>query len=109
PHRSNPSGGPPMTRLNAYEMIDVLVDEGSWASWDTCLPDVEASAEYADELACARAKTGVDESVLTGAASVHGHRVAIAVCEFGFLGGSIGVSAGDRLTTAIRRATAERF
>jgi acetyl-CoA carboxylase alpha subunit/acetyl-CoA carboxylase beta subunit len=98
-----------MTRLNAYEMIDVLVDEGSWASWDNCLPDVEASAEYADELACARAKTGVDEAVLTGAASIHGHRVAIAVCEFGFLGGSIGVSAGDRLTTAIRRATAQRL
>jgi acyl-CoA carboxylase subunit beta len=98
-----------MTRLSALEMIDVLVDEGSWASWDSSLADVEASAEYADELACARAKTGVDESVLTGAASIHGHRVAIAVCEFGFLGGSIGVSAGDRLTTAIRRATAERL
>ena len=31
------------------------------------------------------------------------------VCEFGFLGGSIGVAAGDRLTMAIRRATAERL
>ena len=73
------------------------------------LPDVGASAEYANELACARAKTGIDESVLTGAASIRGHRVAILVCEFGFLGGSIGVGAGERLTTAIRRATAERL
>jgi acetyl-CoA carboxylase carboxyl transferase beta subunit len=98
-----------MTRLTARDMIDVIADAGSWASWDVALPDVVASAEYADELACARAKTGVDESVLTGATSIHGHRVAIAVCEFGFLGGSIGVGAGDRLTTAIRRATAERL
>jgi acetyl-CoA carboxylase carboxyl transferase subunit beta len=96
-----------MTRLNARDMIDVLVEAGSWASWDVTLPDVGANAEYADELACARAKTGVDESVLTGAASIRGHRVAIAACEFAFLGGSIGMGAGDRLTTAIRRATAE--
>jgi acetyl-CoA carboxylase carboxyl transferase beta subunit len=98
-----------MTRLSAHEMINVLVDEGSWTSWDNRLPDVGASAEYADELACARAKTGVDESVLTGTASIHGHRVAVAVCEFGFLGGSIGAGAGDRLTTVIRRATTERL
>jgi acetyl-CoA carboxylase carboxyl transferase beta subunit len=98
-----------MTRLSARDMIDIIVDAGSWASWDVTVPDVAASGEYADELACARAKTGVDESVLTGAASIHGHRVAIAVCEFGFLGGSIGVGAGERLTTAIRRATSERL
>ncbi|HEV7418229.1 MAG TPA: carboxyl transferase domain-containing protein [Mycobacterium sp.] len=98
-----------MTRLSAREMIGGLVDEGSWASWDLALPDVGASAEYANELACARMKAGIDESVLTGAASIRGHRVAILICEFGFLGGSIGVGAGDRLTTAIRRATAERL
>jgi acetyl-CoA carboxylase carboxyl transferase beta subunit len=96
-----------MTRLNAREMIGVLADEGSWVSWDRTLPDVATSPEYADELARARAKTGIDESVLTGAASIRGHRVAILVCEFGFLGGSIGVGAGGRITAAIRRATAE--
>lgn len=98
-----------MIRLSARDIIDVVVDTGSWASWDSTLPDVATSAEYADELAAARAKTGVDESVLTGSASIGGHRVAIAVCEFGFLGGSIGVAAGDRLTAAVRRATAERL
>jgi acetyl-CoA carboxylase carboxyl transferase beta subunit len=97
-----------MTRLSARDMIDVLVDNRSWASWDVTLPDVAASIEYAGELASARAKTGIDESVLTGTALIRGHRVAIAVCDFGFLGGSIGVGAGHRLTTAIRRATAER-
>src|SRR3954470_2397721 len=98
-----------MMPLSARHIIDVVVDAGSWASWDGTLPDVAASAEYADELAAARAKTGIDESVLTGSASIGGHRVAIAVCEFGFLGGSIGVAAGDRLTAAVRRATAERL
>jgi acetyl-CoA carboxylase beta subunit/acetyl-CoA carboxylase alpha subunit len=98
-----------MSRPGARETIDALVDEGSWASWDGALPEVPASREYAEELACARAKTGLDESVLTGSATIRGHRVAMLVCEFGFLGGSIGVAAGHRLTMAIRRATAERL
>jgi acetyl-CoA carboxylase carboxyl transferase beta subunit len=98
-----------MSRPGARETIDALVDEGSWASWDGALPEVQASKEYADELACARRKTGLDESVLTGTATIRGHRVAMLVCEFGFLGGSIGVAAGHRLTMAIRRATAERL
>jgi acetyl-CoA carboxylase carboxyl transferase beta subunit len=98
-----------MSRPGARETIAALVDEGSWASWDGALPEVDASAKYADELACARRKTGLDESVITGSATIRGHRVAMLVCEFGFLGGSIGVAAGHRLTTAIRRATAERL
>jgi acetyl-CoA carboxylase carboxyl transferase beta subunit len=98
-----------MSRLTAWEFIDILVDEGTWTSWDTDLAPVEADPEYAEELALARAKTGLDESVLTGGASIRGHRLAILLCEFGFLGGSIGVAAGDRLTKAIRRATAERL
>ncbi len=65
--------------------------------------------EYAEELACARAKTGLDEAVITGVATIRGRRIAMLVCDFGFLGGSIGVAAGDRLTAAIRRATAEKL
>src|SRR5690349_7935285 len=98
-----------MTRLSAREVITTVVDEDSWTSWDDVLPDVAANNEYADELDCARRKTGLDESVLTGAATIRGHRVAMLVCEFGFLGGSIGVAAGHRLTSAIRRATAEHL
>jgi acyl-CoA carboxylase subunit beta len=98
-----------MTRLTARQMIGVVADNGTWQSWDEALPDVATDAEYADELACARTKTGLDEAVLTGSASVRGRRVAMLVCDFRFLGGSIGVAAGQRLTTAIRRATAERL
>jgi acetyl-CoA carboxylase carboxyl transferase subunit beta len=98
-----------MTRPDARQLINAVTDAGSWTSWDCPLPEVQASREYADELARARARTGLDESVVTGTATILGHRVAILVCEFGFLGGSIGVAAGHRLTTAIRRATAERL
>jgi acyl-CoA carboxylase subunit beta len=98
-----------MTRAGARQMIDAVADHGTWQSWDEALPDVPNDAEYADELACARTKTGLDESVITGSACIRGRRMAMLVCDFGFLGGSIGVAAGQRLTAAIRRATAERL
>ena len=98
-----------MTRVSARSVIDILVDPGSWISWDEPITDPPMDRGYADELATARAKTGLDESVLTGAATIGGRRVAMLLCDFGFLGGSIGVAAGERLTAAIRRATAERL
>ena len=68
-----------------------------------------AGPAYAADLAAARRKTGLDESVITGTALIGGRRVAVAASEFGFLGGSIGVAAGERLARAVERATAERL
>jgi acetyl-CoA carboxylase alpha subunit len=45
--------------------------------------------------------------VLTGRGEVRGRPVAVVVNEFGFLAGSIGRVAADRITSAVRRATAE--
>lgn len=96
-----------MSRLNAAQLIDLVLDAGSWSSWDTPPVRGEISAEYADVLAAAAEKSGVDESVLSGEGLMHGRRVAVVVGEFGFLAGSIGRAAADRLVTAIERATAE--
>src|SRR3954470_11958295 len=100
------TGGRP-ARLSAAELIDLVLDEGSWRSWDT--PPVRAAAteEYAAQLAAARAKSGVDESVLSGEGLMHGRRVAVVMGEFRFLAGSIGRAAADRLVAAIERATRE--
>src|SRR6476469_2374512 len=67
------------------------------------------SDEYRSELAAAEAATGLDESVITGEGRVFGRRVAVVVCAFDFLAGSIGVAAAERITVAIQRATAERL
>ena len=86
-----------------------LLAPGSLRSWDTAPAEVAAGPAYAADLAAARARTGLDESVITGEGRIGGHRVAVAVSEFGFLGGSIGVAAGERLTRAVERATTERL
>src|SRR5690349_9796219 len=94
-------------RLSAAELIDLVLDEGSWTSWDTPPAYGTLTEEYAAELAAAREKSGVDESVLTGEGLMHGRRVAVLMGEFRFLAGSIGRASADRLVAAIERATRE--
>ncbi|SDP40206.1 acetyl-CoA carboxylase carboxyl transferase subunit beta [Arthrobacter sp. ok909] len=69
--------------------------------------DPDPGPDYRQELAAARAKTGVDESVLTGEGLIRGRRVAVIVSEFRFLAGSIGLAAAERIVNAVERATRE--
>jgi acyl-CoA carboxylase subunit beta len=85
----------------------MTLDPGSFVSWDIGGPELEVERAYADELIRARQTTGLDESVITGAGTLNGRRVTVIVGEFGFLGGSIGVRAAQRISAALRRATSE--
>jgi acyl-CoA carboxylase subunit beta len=102
-----------VSRIRARELREAVLDTGSFVSWDTApleaAADGQSRAGYARDLARAREATGIDESVLTGEGRVHGRRVAVIASEFDFLGGSIGVAAAERITTAVERATAERL
>ena len=98
-----------MSRIGATELRDAVLDPGSFRSWDGPPRAVPADPQYAAELARARADTGLDEAVLTGRGTVFGRAVAVVACEFGFLAGSIGVAAAERITAAVERATAERL
>ena len=86
-----------------------MLDAGSFESWDEPIDISDAAPYYRAELEAAREKAGTDESVLTGRGLVHGRPVAVLVNEFRFLAGSIGLAAARRITTAIRRATAEKL
>ncbi|PRC49293.1 acetyl-CoA carboxyl transferase, partial [Mycobacterium sp. ITM-2017-0098] len=66
-----------MSRIRALALRDALLDEGSFVSWDEAPLDVATSDAYREELAGAAAKTGLDESVLTGEGTVFGRRVAL--------------------------------
>ncbi len=94
------------SRIGSAALIDLVLDHGSFEPWDAPPAPLPIEAGYRPELEAARARTGVDESVVTGAGTVRGVAVAVLVGEFGFLGGSIGVSAAERLVRGIERATA---
>jgi acetyl-CoA carboxylase beta subunit/acetyl-CoA carboxylase alpha subunit len=94
-------------RRDARALRDLVLDPGSWTSWDAPVPPREVSESYARELAEAAERTRQDESVATGEGRLRGRRVAVVAGEFGFLAGSIGVATAERLIAAVERATEE--
>jgi acetyl-CoA carboxylase carboxyl transferase subunit beta len=100
-------------RLTAREVIALVTDDftplRAPATGTPLLPDGPLGwAGYDAARARAAEQTGEEESVLYGRATVGGHRVVLVVFEFGFLGGSLGRAAGDRLVAAYRTARAAR-
>ncbi|MFC5887528.1 carboxyl transferase domain-containing protein [Kitasatospora sp. CM 4170] len=95
--------------LTARQLLGLLVDPGSFLSWDEPIGREPADASYRAALARAQERTGADEAVITGTALIGGRAVALVASEFGFLGGSIGVATAERITRAVERATAERL
>jgi acetyl-CoA carboxylase carboxyl transferase subunit beta len=92
-------------RTSARELLEQLLDTDSFVSWDRPPVTVAASPQYRDALRKAAVAAGTDESVLTGEGLLRGRRVAVIACEFGFLAGSIGVAAAERIVSAVERAT----
>ena len=95
------------TRRTGRELITLVLDTDSYESWDEPIDRSGIDQRYAREIARAEEKSGSDEAVITGTGLIDGRKVALIVGEFGFLGGSIGATAADRVVTAVRRATAE--
>lgn len=94
-------------RWTARELIDLVLDDGTYDSWDSPVDISGHSESYQAALRAAAEKAGTDESVLTGRGDVRGRPIAFVVNEFGFLAGSIGIAAAARIAAAVRRATAE--
>lgn len=97
------------TRIGARELIARVVDTDTFTSWDAPVELSDHDPAYASDLRDAAARAGTDEAVLTGSATIGGHRVALIVSEFGFLGGSIGRAAAGRIVAAVTRATEQRL
>ncbi len=91
--------------ISARGLLDGLLDPGSFVSWDRPPLAIGASDAYESELRAAERRAGTDESVLTGEGLLRGRRLAVIACEFGFLAGSIGVAAAERIVAAVERAT----
>ncbi|MET9619291.1 carboxyl transferase domain-containing protein [Streptomyces sp. NPDC006464] len=66
-------------------------------------------AGYDASRARAASRTGEEESVVYGTARVGGRACVLLAFEFGFLGGSLGGAAGDRLVAAYRTARERRL
>jgi len=60
--------------------------------------------KYSDRIKDARAKTGKEDAITVASGNIGGHPVVIAVFDFSFMGGSMGIAVGDGLVAAAREA-----
>ncbi|HRO95396.1 MAG TPA: carboxyl transferase domain-containing protein [Citricoccus sp.] len=91
----------------AAEVLDILVDPGTFQSWDDPVDHGHLEEDYARDLGRAREVTGLDEAVVTGRATIGGRPVGVIASDFRFLGGTIGVLTARRIAAAFRRAARE--
>lgn len=104
---SSSAVSPAPTRVGAIELIDLVLDDGSFVSWDTPVDTSRWDEDYRAQLGTAAERSGLDESVVTGTGTVGGRPVCVVVNDFRFLAGSIGAATVERIVRTVRRATAE--
>jgi acetyl-CoA carboxylase carboxyl transferase subunit beta len=101
-------------RMGAAARLKSIFDGETWL--DIAVPQVAADPlkfrderRYADRLKDARAKTGLSDAIKLGLGKLEGIPAVVGVQDFEFMGGSLGMAAGEAvitgLETAVKRGT----
>lgn len=98
-------------RISAKERLAITVDEGSFEELFTGLETTDPLhfPGYQEKLAAAREKTGLDEAVLTGLATIKGQKVALGIMDSNFIMASMGTVVGEKITRLFELATAQEL
>jgi acetyl-CoA carboxylase carboxyl transferase subunit beta len=97
-------------RMSAPHRIQLVVDPDSFEETDADLITVDSLGfeGYADKVEQYRAKTELNEAIVTGTATVESHPVSLGVMDFRFLGASMGSVVGEKIARVIERATSQK-
>jgi len=100
-------------RLSAPARLRSMFDEEKW--FDVALPEVPLDPlkfrdekRYVDRLKDNRAKTGLQDAVKIGFGRVEGLPAIVAVQDFDFMGGSLGMAVGEALITGMLAAVEKK-
>jgi len=100
-------------RMPPEDRMKAMFDDGAYEK--IALPQVSADPlkfrderKYADRIKEARAKTNAEDCILAGHGTLDEVPVTIAVQDFAFMGGSLGMAAGEAIITAMRAAVARK-
>src|SRR5947207_6402367 len=96
-------------RMGAVARLKSIFDNETW--FDVALPEVTADPlkfrderKYADRIKDARARTGLNDAIKIGYGKLEGAAVVIAVQDFDFMGGSLGMAAGEAIVRGLELA-----
>lgn len=101
-------------RINARTRIAQLFDENSFNEMFSKIKPKDAlnfvdTESYKDRIKKAKAKTGLDDAVITGIGEINGNKVATAVMDFEYMGGSMGSVVGEKVTRIMEEAIKEKI
>ena len=96
-------------RLSAPDRLRSLFDDG-WEEHDAGLMSTDPlqftdTKPYRQRLDTSMQATGLRDAVMSATGRIGGMDCEIAAMEYGFIGGSMGVVVGEKITRAIERAT----
>ena len=99
-------------RLGAADRLATLLDVG-WIEHDRQLVSTDPleftdTKPYKKRLEESSAATGLKDAVIVASGSIDGIRAVVAAMEYEFIGGSMGVVVGEKITRGIERAIDER-
>jgi acetyl-CoA carboxylase carboxyl transferase subunit beta len=100
-------------KIKASDRLAGFLDDGKWQA--VSLPQVATdplkfrdSKRYVDRLKESRVKTGMDDAVVVAVGALYGQAVTVAVQDFDFMGGSLGMAAGSAIVTGLETAAAKK-
>jgi acetyl-CoA carboxylase carboxyl transferase subunit beta len=101
-------------RVNATERLRLLFDDGRWTEHDSSLCSTDPlgftdTKPYRERLKAGAAATGLKDAIIVGTGRVGGTEAVVAAMEYGFIGGSMGVVVGEKITRALERALERRL
>lgn len=99
-------------RISATARLEMLFDDGSFERLS--LPDSEVDPlkfrdrkRYTERLKEAVAKTGEKDAIIVADGEIGGHPAVVAILNFAFIGGSMGVAVGEGIVKAAEQAVAK--
>ncbi len=102
------------TRISAKQRLQQFFDHGAYELIE--MPKViqdplkfRDKTRYADKLKDARRKTGLEDSVIAAKGPVSGLPMIAVVHEMQFIGGSLGLAAGEMIIKAMEQAANEKL
>jgi acetyl-CoA carboxylase carboxyl transferase subunit beta len=95
-------------RINAAERLRMLFD-GDWIEYDKDLVSTDPlgftdTKPYKSRLRASIESTGLKDALISASGTIDGIPTIVASMEYGFIGGSMGVVVGEKITRAIERA-----
>src|SRR3989454_8652802 len=100
-------------RISAADRLRALFDGGHWTEHDHGLMSNDPlhftdTKPYRDRLRDTRKKTGMNDAVVVATGNIDELPVVVAAMEYTFIGGSMGVVVGEKITRAIEMALDRR-